>query len=66
MFFLNNLMSNDENGEKNESDLSEDEVLENDFILEENKSKIFVKNNYLTERRNENIFILNLIEFSKY
>ena len=64
MFFLNNLMSNDENGEKNESDLSEDEVLENDFILEENKSKIFVKNNYLTERRNENIIntIINLHE----
>ena len=57
-------MSNDENGEKNESDLSEDEVLENDFILEENKSKIFVKNNYLTERRNENIIntIINLHE----
>ena len=57
-------MSNDEDGEKNESDLSENEVLENDFILEENKSKIFVKNNYLTERRNENIIntIINLHE----
>ena len=57
-------MSNDEDGEKNESDLSENEVLENDFIFEENKSKIFVKNNYLTERRNENIIntIINLHE----
>ena len=50
-------MSNNENGEKNEDDLSEDEVLENDFILEENKSKIFEKNIYLAESKNEKVEI---------
>ena len=59
-------MSNDENEEKNEVDLSEDNALENDFILEENKSKIFEKNNYLTEKRNEKIIntIINFHEKS--
>ena len=48
-------MSNFENNGNNENHLSEEEELNDDFILEENKNEIFKKNKYLTEKRNETV-----------
>ena len=57
-------MSQIENGEIIDNDLSEEEELEDDFILEENKNEIYVRNKYLIEKRNESIInsIINMHE----
>ena len=55
-------MSNIENGKINDNNLSEEEKLEDDFILEENKNKIYEKNKFLIEKGNDIIIntIINL------
>ena len=57
-------MSQIENGEIIDNDFSEEEELEDDFILEENKNEIYVRNKYLIEKRNESIInsIINMHE----